>query len=198
MSAIIRVEKDDKVVYMEWTVIGSGPGMGMMLARFKDYYRDRFGTEGLRTLPERLERADKTNSSSFTHTREDLMRYHYEDEWGHRPISMDELWERYVDGEICAQCGHVRALRDMTKTDVCVYCVKQITPVGWPEVLGIPEDGIGPHGSRLLDIRADPDHPWRETTWSLVQEMYKGYCGRPEFDQAVLDHALEEARRELT
>lgn len=196
-GVIVRLEKNGQVFYLEWTLAGCGPGMAMTLEEFEEYYKERFGTEGMQKLPERLARADKTGCSSAVDTREELMKYHYRDDRGHRPILFKELWERYVEGDVCRACTQARTRKEMkVGEEICVYCRMQMYPKPWPEVLGVPDE-IGLDGVSLLDIRANPQHPMRSKTRELVQHMYMTRVSQFPERKAVLDVALEEARGEL-
>ncbi len=205
-GAIIKLQKEGRSdAYLEWSTIGSGPGtMGMMLAGFKAYYKDRHGTEGLRKLEEeRLPRVEQYGCSSFIDTLQDLMRYNYEDQWGHRPILMDELWDRYVDGEICAECRRVRTTQEMTDPEgkpyayvVCFFCANKITPQPWPELLDIPEEleKVSVH-----DIRADPQHPLRPLLKALTDERVRNAVNTAVTPERILEveDAVSRMRKEL-
>lgn len=117
-GVIVRLKKNSRVVYLEWTKVGQGPGMGMTLGAFRAYYQEEYGRYGMERLPERLARADATGTSSHVDTVEDLMKYNYADEFGQREISFEELWERYVEGEVCARC-HYATRRSEMDGDVC-------------------------------------------------------------------------------
>ena len=210
-GAIIKLQKEGRSdAYLEWSTIGSGPGtMGMMLAGFKAYYKDRHGTEGLRKLEEeRLPRVEQYGCSSFIDTLQDLMRYNYEDQWGHRPILMDELWDRYVDGEICTKCGEVRTTPEMTNLkgelytdtheEVCFFCAYKRTPKPWPEVLNVPDD-IGPDKVPLLDIRADLQHPMRPFLKELADERVRHAVDIARNSKRILEveDAVSRMRKEL-
>ena len=203
-GAIVKLEKPGRApIYMEWSVTGSRPGMGMMLAGFKAYYRERFGTEGLRRLEEeRLPRVERDGYSGI-HTLQELMRHHYEDQWGPRPILVDELWERYVDGQICAECRRVRTAHEMTDPEgkpytyeVCFFCANKITPQPWPELLDIPEEleKVSVH-----DIRADPQHPLRPLLKALTDERVRNAVNTAVTPERILEveDAVSRMRKEL-
>lgn len=58
--AIIKLSE----YYLEWSTIVDAPTtFGMKLDEFKKYYRQRYGTEGMKELPERLERVEKKGTS---------------------------------------------------------------------------------------------------------------------------------------
>ncbi|RYD66587.1 MAG: hypothetical protein EOP83_04680 [Verrucomicrobiaceae bacterium] len=55
--------------FFEWsTVVDAPTTFGMKLDEFKEYYRDHYGSEGMRELGERLDRAITKGTSSFMDT----------------------------------------------------------------------------------------------------------------------------------
>lgn len=62
----IHDEKLNKDWYMEWSTIVDAPvTYGYDIESFKEYYKERYGTEGMRDLPERIERVKQTGCSAF-------------------------------------------------------------------------------------------------------------------------------------
>lgn len=52
--------------YLEWSSIVDAPvTWGMPLEEFKVYYKKQYGLQGMKELPERLERVDKYGTSSY-------------------------------------------------------------------------------------------------------------------------------------
>ena len=107
-SFIVRVDQEGREPrYLEWGTITDTPTtVGMARAEFEEYYRERYGTEGLRRLPDRLKRADGPRRSSSQvpdcYDRADLM-LSFRWEWfeGLRDrddgITPEELWHWYCD-----------------------------------------------------------------------------------------------------
>lgn len=63
---IIRLTEGGRAWYLEWSTVVDAPvTFGMPLDEFRRYYRETYGTEGMRGLPDRLERAKRTGSSSM-------------------------------------------------------------------------------------------------------------------------------------
>ena len=53
-----------KDYYMEWsTVVDAPTTYGLELEEFNKYYKSQYGESGMRDLPERMERVEKTGSS---------------------------------------------------------------------------------------------------------------------------------------
>lgn len=54
---ICRFDCDGEARYLEWSTVVDAPvTFGMPLAEFEQYYRSEYGEEGMRHLPERMER----------------------------------------------------------------------------------------------------------------------------------------------
>lgn len=67
-SYIIRMQRGDDVRYLEWSSIVDAPvTYGMTLDEFREHYRERYGTDGLRLLPDRLARVEAKGTSSHVH-----------------------------------------------------------------------------------------------------------------------------------
>lgn len=59
------IDLDKKEYYFEWSTVVDAPvTFGMSLEEFKEYYKERYGLEGLKGLPERLERVEEKGTSS--------------------------------------------------------------------------------------------------------------------------------------
>jgi len=55
--------------YLEWSTVVDAPvTYGMTLDEFKDYYRSEYGADGMRRLPERLERVEKKGLSAIDYS----------------------------------------------------------------------------------------------------------------------------------
>lgn len=62
---ILRLETPAGPRYMEWSTIVDAPlTYGVTLEEFRKQYQERYGTEGLSDLPNRLERADLCGCSN--------------------------------------------------------------------------------------------------------------------------------------
>lgn len=60
---IIKLENK----YLEWSTVVDAPvTYGMSLKEFKEYYKEEYGSNGMEDLPRRLQRVNKTGSSSMT------------------------------------------------------------------------------------------------------------------------------------
>lgn len=61
---IIKLTEKGRDYFLEWSTVVDAPTTnGMQLDEFKEYYQGRYGTEGMKDLPERLARADITGCS---------------------------------------------------------------------------------------------------------------------------------------
>lgn len=71
---IVKVTAPDGPRYLEWSTIVDAPvTYGMTLAEFRRHYRREYGASGMRELPERLERAEATGTSSRMHASVDAL-----------------------------------------------------------------------------------------------------------------------------
>lgn len=62
----ITDDKAKKDYYLEWSTIVDAPvTYGGSLKQFKDYYKNKYGESGMKELPERLKRVNKTGCSSM-------------------------------------------------------------------------------------------------------------------------------------
>lgn len=97
---ILRLEKGGHTpCYLVWsTIVGAPITYGLPLWEFKRHYRDEYGREAMRGLPERLKRVEKSGTSSTIDTRDETLAS-YEN---YRGITMAELWDEYVDGREAA------------------------------------------------------------------------------------------------
>lgn len=78
MSLIIKLTdpKDNKVYYLEWSTMQDAPlTNGVPLDEFKSYYKEKYGTNGMRELEGRLIRVEKYGSSSSLETLDDILNY---------------------------------------------------------------------------------------------------------------------------
>jgi hypothetical protein len=73
-SYIIRLEREGSPVYLEWSTIVDAPTTnGMTLEDLHEHVRDRYGSEGLRELPARLERVAATGCSRLSGDLDELL-----------------------------------------------------------------------------------------------------------------------------
>ncbi len=72
---ICKFEDGDKNYYMEWSTVVDAPvTWGLSLEEFEDHYRQKYGDEGMRYLPNRMERVEAKGTSSELHdSLEDLI-----------------------------------------------------------------------------------------------------------------------------
>lgn len=65
-NTIVRLKCDGEVRYMEWSSITDSPRTYLMRrGDFEAYYAKEYGQDGMRRLPDRLERADTKGTSGF-------------------------------------------------------------------------------------------------------------------------------------
>ncbi len=64
---IIKLSRGGEDWYMEWSTVSDGPGWGYCLETFKLLWGERFGSEGLRELEERLVRVEAKGTSMLDH-----------------------------------------------------------------------------------------------------------------------------------
>lgn len=82
--------------YAMWSTIVDAPITNFVpLDEFTAWYRDRFGSEGMKTLPERLTRVEANGTSALDETLNDVINCNRAGE-GERCLSHDELFERYT------------------------------------------------------------------------------------------------------
>lgn len=63
---IVKLTQGDKSWYLEWSTIVDAPiTYGMTLEEFRQWYREEYGRDGISKLEERLERVERTGTSSF-------------------------------------------------------------------------------------------------------------------------------------
>ena len=92
--------------YFEYSTIVDAPiSEGATLAKFKAYYRRKYGAEGMRTLPERLARVEAKGTSSMgDESAEDTLS-------GNRAgpneteLTLDELYRTYCLDDALAQAA---------------------------------------------------------------------------------------------
>lgn len=64
---IIKINdpKDNQDYYLEWSTVVDAPvTYGLSLEDFKEYYKDRYGRDGMARIDERLVRVEQTGTSS--------------------------------------------------------------------------------------------------------------------------------------
>jgi hypothetical protein len=82
--------------YLEWSTIVDAPiTYGMTLDELRDYVKSECGEEGLRHLPERLERADRTGTSFVGLTVGEVVRFNRAGD-NEECLSFKKLYEKYV------------------------------------------------------------------------------------------------------
>ena len=65
---IIKLTNNSKDYYLEWCNSVDAPLIyGCSLEIFKNYYEEKYGSEGMTLLKERLERVEKKGTSSMLH-----------------------------------------------------------------------------------------------------------------------------------
>ncbi len=66
---IIKLTDNDVDYFLEWSTIVDAPvTYGMPLEEFQEYYRERYGSEGMRELEQRLERCKAYGTSCYNTT----------------------------------------------------------------------------------------------------------------------------------
>lgn len=88
---IIKLTKDPKVWYLEWSTVVDAPvTFGMSLKEFKSYYREQYGAASMRELDMRLERVERLGTSSLLgHTVQELI------STNPKKLTLDEIIEWY-------------------------------------------------------------------------------------------------------
>lgn len=80
---------------MEWSTVVDAPvTYGVTLERFKTYYRERYGTEGIKELPERLERVERTGTSDLIGTLAGLLACNRAGD-KEQELTLEQIVERY-------------------------------------------------------------------------------------------------------
>lgn len=95
------MERDGAEAYMEWSTIVDAPVTYLVpIEEFEDYYRHRYGEEGMRRLPERMARVEETGCSAHDQSADDLILVNRAGP-GEAALSPDEIWDHYYreDGE---------------------------------------------------------------------------------------------------
>jgi len=102
--SILCIEKDGDVRYIDWSSITDAPyTFGLTRTEFEKYYRERFGCEGMFRLPHRLERAERTGTSSHVGDDLETCLHMFNWEWFtglehlDRGITFEALWHWYCD-----------------------------------------------------------------------------------------------------
>ena len=79
------------IFILEWsTEIDAPVTYAMTLEEFNEYYRKKYGDEGMKELPERLERVERTGSSGYNHTLDWLLEYNRAGE-DQTPMSREDI-----------------------------------------------------------------------------------------------------------
>ena len=80
---------------MEWSTGLDAPvTYGVPLERFKAYYRERYGTEGMKELPERLERVERKGTSDMIGTLAGLIACNRAGDKEEK-LTLEQIVERY-------------------------------------------------------------------------------------------------------
>lgn len=88
-------KQNNKDYYLEWSTIVDAPvTYGMSLTEFKEYYKIKYGLEGLKDLPERLQRVETNGTSAHNYDLDELIADNRagKDE---TELSMEEIVEDY-------------------------------------------------------------------------------------------------------
>lgn len=102
---IIKLDTPHGPRYMEWSTVVDAPvTYGVPLERFKAYYRERYGTEGMKELPERLERVERTGTSDMIGTLDGLISCNRAGD-KEEELTMEQIIERYCPAQIDEQEG---------------------------------------------------------------------------------------------
>ena len=90
---IVKIEG----TYLEWgTIVDAPVTFGMPLEEFKEYYREEYGSQGMRDLDTRLARADERGTSSHVDENADEVMWLNRAGPGESSLSRDEIVEFYV------------------------------------------------------------------------------------------------------
>ena len=89
---------NNKNYYLEWSTIVDTPlTHGMEIEEFKEYYKNNYGILSFEhELPERLERVEKSGTSSLSSTLEDLIRTNNAGNDG-QCLTYEEIIEKYCE-----------------------------------------------------------------------------------------------------
>lgn len=95
---IVKMEREDKVRYMEWSTVVDAPVTYLMpLDEFKAYYRDEHGRRNFEMdFEDRMARVEEKGTSARLDTLESLWEHNRagDDE---TPLTEDQIWVRYHD-----------------------------------------------------------------------------------------------------
>lgn len=93
---IVKLEKDGhEARYLDWSTVVDAPlTYGATREEFKAYYEEEYGANSMSDFEERMKRTDDHGCSSYISTRSGLFEC-YE---GVRTITVEEMWELFVDG----------------------------------------------------------------------------------------------------
>ncbi len=93
---ICKLDDGDRSYYLEWSTVVDAPVTnGMTLEEFVRYYRDKYGTDGMRDFPERMQRVEENGCSFFVmHSLKSLLSGNRAGE-GETCLTKKQIIERY-------------------------------------------------------------------------------------------------------
>lgn len=81
--------------YMEWSTVSDAPTTKLMpLDRFLKWYRRTYSESGMKELPERMERVERTGTSAYHETAESVITGNRAG-LGETALTLDEIYECY-------------------------------------------------------------------------------------------------------
>ena len=98
----LKDEKFNKDYYLEWSTTVDAPiTYGCSLDEFKDYYKSRYGEEGISQLDDRLKRVEDTGTSGYKpfNNLKDLLSCNKAGEDG-TEIDLEGILERYCRNQL--------------------------------------------------------------------------------------------------
>ncbi len=92
---ILKMSGEGRDFYLEWSTVVDAPiTQGMSLDEFKAYYQKEYGDRGMRDLPERLERVERTGCSAMVESLDDVLSINYAGDDG-ETITKEEIFKKY-------------------------------------------------------------------------------------------------------
>ncbi len=98
-NCLIKLVRGKKVKYLEWSSIVDAPATyGMTARELKAHIKWRYGEEGLKELPARMDRVENYGTSYYSCNLDDVIGYNRAgiDE---TCLTQDQLWDMYVDNK---------------------------------------------------------------------------------------------------
>lgn len=95
--SIIKIhdDRDNKDYYMEWSSVVDAPvTWGLSLEEFKAHYKERYGTEGMRGLQDRLDEVEERGTSDYSASLNEYYAYNRAGE-NESCIDKEGILERY-------------------------------------------------------------------------------------------------------